>query len=105
MTHVAMQTLDVYGTQPLKAILQFKLHPASYPEITNVVATHAGPIKVDFFPVFRKGAARAFFSRNSCNRTAHHGFSFEGELQPAINISALRLSWLHVAARPQLLFP
>jgi hypothetical protein len=42
------------GTQPLKPILQFKFHPASYPELTNVVATHAGPIKVDFFPVFRQ---------------------------------------------------
>jgi hypothetical protein len=71
--------------------------------MTNVVATHAGPIEVDFFPVFRKDAARAFFSRNSCNGTAHHGFSFEGELEPAINISALRLSCLHlISADPQL---
>jgi hypothetical protein len=52
-----MQSLDVYCALPLKPILKFKLHPATYPEIVHPVAAGPRPLKVDFLPVFGQDAA------------------------------------------------
>jgi hypothetical protein len=56
--YVAPKSLDIHRPQVFMSVLEFKLHPVTYPQIVDVATVCPGILEVHFISVFRQNATQ-----------------------------------------------